>query len=334
MSELHNFPFVNQLTTLTGDGRPSENAQFDCVNTSILAGVMWLLGITHLNAEYNPDAMKDEAYGEGWADQGTDAVAYVSWCARRGVRLYPVECPDAATAVARAHQYLAQGLPVVFTQQDDYAPLAYRNLWSHVCVWYKDAPGSLTMMDTYGAHAFTYSDSEWMQRLRSTKLWVLEKIHSAQEDQPMATLQTPHIARYFEDAGNGRIKRRDKNIVMGQGFTTFFLKYGGIFRLPITPEIGVKDHPGVVFMVTEAAIMIYDPDRKLDTAPTEGPCYLMHTDSGPGQRLIAQALLAPLEEEVAKLTKQFIAQPNNDQIAKENTQLKAKLQQLKEIANS
>ncbi len=317
----------NQRKTVLADGTLDVNADWDCVAESIAAGLQFLN-----NKQYEGGILKETVYGRNYQG-GTAATSYVDYCAAEGVTLSSLDGagPDLVRA---AHAEVSKGHPVVFTEPDPYCTAYQRDTlgWSHVCVFFAEAQGTLTAMDPFGGFPVQHTDAEWASLLLFNQIWILHPTH--QEDQPMATLQSPNIARYFEDAGNGRIKRRDKNIVMGQGFTTFFLKYGGVFRLPITGEIGVKDHPGVVFMVTEACIMIYDPDRKLDTAPTEGPCYLMHTDSGPGQRLVAQAILTPLEQEVARLSKQLATQPNNTGLATENAQLKAHLQKIKEIVNS
>lgn len=168
MSELVHFPFVNQL-----DG--SENAEFNCVPASLSACIRYLTGQT-----VTPDRLKDAAYGPAWANTGTAADAYVSVCARYGVRLYPVENASVQEAIQQAHALLAQGLPVVFTQQDDYAPSQYRDSWTHVCVWYADAPNALTAMDPFGGKQIMYTDAVWASRLRSNEVWSMEKGNTMQ----------------------------------------------------------------------------------------------------------------------------------------------------------
>jgi hypothetical protein len=163
LSELLNFPFIDQL-----DG--SENAQFNCVPASICAGIKYLTGKV-----FSPDQLKDAAYGPNWSNNGTAASAYVPFCAKQGVKLSSQTYASPQEAVRQAHALLARGIPVLFTQQDDYAPAPYRDMWTHVCIWYKDAPGSLTAMDPFGGQAITYTDSVWSARLRSNELWLLEK---------------------------------------------------------------------------------------------------------------------------------------------------------------
>lgn len=206
MSELLNFPFVNQLNSPTYDGKPDANALYNCVAASICAGLRYLTG-----KMFVPDELKDAAYGEAWVNRGTAASAYVAFCDAQGVRLYPVESTSPQQAIQQAHGYLARGLPVVFTQQDDYAPPQYRNDWTHVCVWYKDTPTTLTAMDPFGAKAIEYSDEVWAQRLRSNELWILEK-------KPMAT-----IPQGWRD--DGTTLTAPNNIPVKLGFRQYILSH-------------------------------------------------------------------------------------------------------------
>lgn len=143
------------------------NHDFDCVPTCIAAGMEYLLKQLIDDAK-----MKDAVYGAGYVG-GTAASAYVDYCAQRGVKLFAVENGSPALAVSQAHGTLAKGLPVIFTQQDDYSS---NPDFTHVCVWYKDSGASLTAMDPFGGFALTYSDEVWAKRLRSNELWIMEKI--------------------------------------------------------------------------------------------------------------------------------------------------------------
>jgi hypothetical protein len=44
MSVLENFPLISQLTQVTSDGRPNENAMLDYMATSVCAATMHLIG--------------------------------------------------------------------------------------------------------------------------------------------------------------------------------------------------------------------------------------------------------------------------------------------------
>lgn len=166
MSELQGFPMVSQLDAPTSDGRPSENKWFDCVPASIAAGLIWLTG-----QQFNPDQLKDAAYGEAWANEGTAASAYVGFCDQQGVSLFSRSDGD---LIDIAHAELSAGHPVIFTEVDDYAPPGNPD-WTHVCVWYKDRPGFLTAMDPFIAQPLEYDDATWRQRMRAGDVWVMRK---------------------------------------------------------------------------------------------------------------------------------------------------------------
>ncbi len=156
------------------------------------------------------------------------------------------------------------------------------------------------------------------------------------------SLGSPEVAKYFVDGGGGKLKRKDNGLMMGSGISTYYLASGGpgVLRLNTTNELQVRDNAGhiiedVAYVITEACIIIYDPNRKVDNPPTKEPCYLMHIDSGPGQQLVAQALVKPLQSEIAQLKKSDDTTQlteANAQLTTENVQYKAKLSQIAEIA--
>ena len=164
MSELANFPFVNQRA----DGDP--NHDYDCVPDSLQAGANYLLAG---HDSINGAAMKDAVYGRGYIG-GTAASAFVAYLQARGVRIYAID-GNYASLLAQAHQHLAWGHPVIFTRDDPYSTNPGD---SHVSVWYKDAAGSLTAMDPFGAQAITMSDTAWESHLRGNELWIMERTMS------------------------------------------------------------------------------------------------------------------------------------------------------------
>ncbi len=294
MSELPNFPFVNQL-----DGSP--NAQFNCVPASLCACIRYLTG-----KSIPPDEMKTAVYGPNWINSGTAASAFVAYCAQQGARLYPVESGSPQEAIQQAHGFLAKGLPVVFTQQDDYSS---NPNFTHVCAWFKDAPTSLTGMDPFGAHTITFSDDVWAQRLRSNEVWIMEKA--------VLDLSDPLMAHYFEDLGNERWKCKPNGVILLGANREFYCRYGGValFGLPLTNEI-YDALPNAAVVVCERAIICYEPARKNDNPPIAGPCYLLHLDSGIGQQLIAQPLVKALQAQIQQLQQQLAQEQNAaDQIA-------------------
>lgn len=174
MTTLLNFPMVSQLTTTTGDGLPSNNAQYDCVAACVDAVCRYLLEQPE-NSVFNPDTFKDEAYGEAYANKGTAAIAYVPFCASLGVHLYPVN-GNPAQLVQQIHQFLAENKPVIFTEPDPYVSNTLG--WTHVCVFYQDGPGFLTAMDPYIARPVHRTDQEWIQLLQNNEIWIAERSES------------------------------------------------------------------------------------------------------------------------------------------------------------
>jgi hypothetical protein len=149
----------------------SINADFDCVPASIAAGIQFLTG-----KRFAAWQLKDAtpAYGPAYTG-ATAASEYVDFCTRQGVRLYARDASSYADAINIACQEIAKGHPVIFTQQDDYAPPLERGNWTHVCVWYADNGASMTAMDPFGGFALTYSKAVWTARLRSSQVWIMER---------------------------------------------------------------------------------------------------------------------------------------------------------------
>lgn len=268
--ELTNFPFVNQLSSLTLDGRPDENRLYNCVPASICAGLRYFTG----RNDIEPDQLKDQAYGEWWVNSGTAASAFVGLCAQYGVQLYAVENGSASQAISDAHALLARGLPVIFTQQDDYAS---DPSFTHVCVWYKDTATSLTAMDPFGAKALTYSDDVWAARLRSTELWTMEKMM-------IIDLETAGVSQFFKATTNGMWLCMNGKVI-GGGILSFYQQFGGsglcgltYLGLPESNEIGLNltGHPEIVVQKFERAYVCYDPAHIVDFPPGAGSVYLTH----------------------------------------------------------
>jgi hypothetical protein len=113
------------------------------------------------------------AYGAGHTG-GAAAVSFIPYCQAQGARLYPVDTGDPHKSIALAHQCIAAKKPVIFTQQDDYSS---NPDFTHVCVWYKSQGDTLTMMDPWGAQSIMYTDDVWAERLRTTQLWIMERIY-------------------------------------------------------------------------------------------------------------------------------------------------------------
>jgi hypothetical protein len=258
MSELQNFPFVNQRDD--GDA----NAEFDCVPSSLAAAANYLLGKNAVN-----DAqMKDEIYGANYVG-GTAASEYVDYLSKLGLHLFPLQ-GSYPSLVKLAHQHLSQGHPVVFTRDDPYAP-AHPD-WSHVCVWYADTPTSLTAMDPYGGQSITMSDAQWIPHLRFNEIWIVEKEE--------VVLQISDVQSFFTEQG-GIWKCKNGNQIIGAMLDTFRKTPNPLafIGLPKTNELSVDGHPGCKIQVFERIVLAYDPSHTLDRPPGSGDVYAMHLDT-------------------------------------------------------
>lgn len=304
---LATFPLVSQLTQITSDGRKSENGPYDCVAASIGASILWYEHKSQWDTSINPDKLKDLAYGENYKNEGTSAKAYVPYVAQLGYHLTSVENASYQSAVARVHQLLAAQQPVIFTMVDHYVSLSLG--WTHCCVFYAGSPGELVALDPYISKPIRYTDSEWESELRSTELWVVTPL-----EVPAMLITDLTISNYFTIVNGDSLQRKDTGVLMKAGITAFYLKYGGpgVFGLPLTSEIAVKDAsgaiiPDVVYVVAERAVLVWDPRKVIDRPPTNESCYLMHIDSGPGQTIISKPVTAPLQAQITDLNKQLMA---------------------------
>lgn len=170
MSELKNFPFKNQLNSPTFDGGPDENADMNCVQTCIAAGLQYFTG-----KEYEPDEVLDAVYGEGYIG-GTAAVMDVGYCTLQGVKLSPIN-GSPTYLVAQAHAQLALGHAVIGTIPSCYCPPQDRlNPGpSHAIIFYKDSAGVLIAMNPWQAISQANTDQWWIDRLCFDQLWSMEK---------------------------------------------------------------------------------------------------------------------------------------------------------------
>ena len=270
MSVLANFPMISQRD---GDA----NQDYDCVPASIAAAMQWLTGQKHTAREIKDAVYKPDFVG------GTAAIAYVDYCAARGVILAPVN-GDGHALVAALHSALANQHPALITESDPYA-----SGWTHVCVAYRDNANSITVLDPWIDQPVTKSDAEWASQLLDNQIWTLEK----------AMLVINEVSRYFTDLGND-VWKCENGHLLGHGILGYYCRTGSaplfgltLFGLPKTNEIGVPGHPGVVLQVFERGVLVYDPGHVLDNPPGSSDVYTMHIDSGPGLAQLAGFLPAP-----------------------------------------
>lgn len=282
MSTLQNFPMVSQLTTVTGDGRPSENAQFDCVAASIDAACRYLLNQPE-NSVFNPDDFKDKAYGEAYANKGTAARDYVDFCKSIGIHLYPVQ-GNPGQLVTLVHQHLTEEKPVIFTEPDPYVSSSLG--WSHVCVFYQDGPGFITAMDPYIARPVHRTDQEWLNLLLNNEIWIAERL----EDPMKIDINSPLVGNYFTESSPGwwlsKLTKTSSGqpIVIHGEMLGFYQANNGLtdLGLPVSNEIPM-DPKNNTKQYFERGVLFFDPGHTYDNPPGAGRVYKAHLYAGPGQ---------------------------------------------------
>ena len=287
MSVLANFPLISQTTKISTDGS-SPNAEFDCVPTSILAGLMYLNGITSLSTEWNPDKLLDMAYAEGYTG-GTSASAFVSACAKLGCKLSAIQGIP-GKLVGDIHAHIQQDHPVIVTVPDIYVPASYG--WTHVLCAYSETSGYITMLDPWPGKPTTKSDGEWANLLQFQQIWILERSEAMPK---IIEITEPEIAKYFELASPDgrqwrcRVAVNGKQSSIKDGMLDFYRAYGNsalcgltYLGLPVSGEIPL-DASGNTRQHFERGVLFYDPQHQYDNAPGAGTVYLAHLYTGQGQ---------------------------------------------------
>ena len=92
-------------------------------------------------------------------------------------------------------------------------------------------------------------------------------------------------AEYFRDLGNDVWKCNQTGFVVGHGILNFYRHFGGdglngltYLGLPLSNEIAIAGHAGVVKQAFERAIVCWDPNHQVDSPPGAGQAFLMHVD--------------------------------------------------------
>ena len=119
----------------------------------------------------------------------------------------------------------------------------------------------------------------------------------------MLDLTDPVVQTYFTDGGNGSWKCKKNGVLLFGGNLTFYRSHGGLalFGLPLANEMHLPQYSGTAIVPCERALIVYDPGRKIDNSPIEGPCYLLHIDSGVGQQLLAQQASSVVQQLTEKM---------------------------------
>jgi hypothetical protein len=170
---LTNFPTLSQNHEDTGHQYPDVNAGMDCVPTSIAAALTWFTG-----TQYYGDEIIDQvgAYGPTYTG-GTAAVNFESYCAQRGVSLFPVD-GSPAQLVAAIHSQLHLNRPVLVTVPGQWNNPATSGQnpgnVTHVMVVCGDGPGSIEVMNPWTGAFEEYSDSWFEVKVCYGQIWPME----------------------------------------------------------------------------------------------------------------------------------------------------------------
>ena len=172
---------LNQLSEPTMDGLPDENANDNCVPSSIAEGLHILTGGT-----YDGDELKDAVYGQGWTGFQS-AARYVAYCAAKGVTLAPHNDTQAGL-VATIHAQVDQGHPVVVTMPSQWGtapanPVAPSGT-THVGLAVGTGPGYIRVMNPWGGFWQDQPDDWWQARLCEGQVWPMMKAGSSMSGVP------------------------------------------------------------------------------------------------------------------------------------------------------
>ena len=132
----------------------------------------------------------------------------------------------------------------------------------------------------------------------------------------MIDLNDEIVARYFEQAGNGRWHCKATNFYIFGGMLDFYCGFGGTGKnglthlgMPLMDEYYPNPNAQFSYQRFERGILAYDPNHSFDRPPGAGPIYLMHIDQplpqGQGQGQ------APSQGQSVPQTPQVPANPNN-----------------------
>lgn len=163
---LVNAPLVNQKTTLTNDGQPSENARGDCVPAAIEAAAL-AYGQGHGTT---PDWWHDAAYGQGY--QGAmDPMEFAPILRKFGLSVTQINHANGYALVELIRRALASGVPVLGAIPSqwglDYSGLDmvhYAHSTHEVC-FCDDTGGNLVAMNPWGGFYQSMPYAWWAIRL-------------------------------------------------------------------------------------------------------------------------------------------------------------------------
>lgn len=200
--ELQNFPMKSQRTEDPGQ----VNAEYDCVATSIAAGVQFLTGQPLTGSE-----LKNRIYGANFVG-ATYMSDYVAEVARHGVTLRTLT-GTMPGLLGNIREELALGHPVIAAELDPYVSADLD--WTHMLAFYGCTATTLTAMDPYIAQPVTKTDAEWSKVLKYNAIWPLVK--------PQPGL-VEHVPPAWKDDGTTLLAPNGIPVV--KGFRSYILVHG------------------------------------------------------------------------------------------------------------
>ncbi len=295
MPELNGFVMKSQLADLQEIDR-----FYTCVPTSIAACLQYLTSKSYDGAD-----IKDEVYTPGY--QGpTDPARYVAYCQQHGVSMYAVNGNN-AQLIGVVQQQLALNHPVLLSEVDPYADASLG--FTHCVAAFRCDSESISVMDPFIGQVVTKSNDQWINDLRYNQAWILEKVE-------VLTIQ--QASQYFiEVQPNEAWKCKQTGFTVSHGILAYYrsctnnnLNGVSMLGLPISAETGIPGYTGCTLQRFERSCVIYDPLHKIDRVPgVSGPCYLAHTDKGPGRDPAIAKLMddnKTLLDKVTQLERQIV----------------------------
>lgn len=147
------------------------------------------------------------------------------------------------------------------------------------------------------------------------------------------TLSTPGVSQFFK--ANGQTWQCLKTgFLIGGGMLGLYQRFGGdglcgltYLGLPVSNEIAVAGHPGVVKQEFERGTLQWDPEHIIDSPPGAGDVYPVHVEQDP-RAVALQAQITALRTQVSLLQSQVAdlqAQLAGNALSLENQGLLAKI---------
>lgn len=231
---LPGYRLVDQLSSPTVDKLADENARDNCVPSSLCAMLGYYTGKV-----YQPDAVKDAVYGQGWT--GFEAArSYVTYCAAQGMVLTPFDVTKTsvgqASLVSKIHSEVVAKRPVLITIPSEWnsaptnpiyqpwLPWTYRGP-SHVCSVYGVGPGMVRLHNPWHGVLMDVSDAWLKARLLYSEIWL-----SAKGEATMANI----IPTGWKD--NGSTLSAPSGVAVVKGFRDFVLSFPGGWQADNTPR--------------------------------------------------------------------------------------------------